>query len=198
MALFKPERKEPVSFNGICECAIVGFEDKSSDYEWADQCIRVTVKQKGSSYTRTLDIKGDVDKTAEGVVTGGNFFNRLYRFLTTVGWDGGLNIKGEWEDGNGNAIEDIADYLTSRFAVDENNITDYPYIGYFYKSKPRTPGGESYNRAIGVLEQNNGDGSKKLQDDVNWRKGKGYLEEFDPSAPVPETADLKLDALENL
>tara|TARA_R100000808_G_C2078501_1_gene103249 strand:+ start:97 stop:690 length:594 start_codon:yes stop_codon:yes gene_type:complete len=197
MALFKPEQKEAVSFNGVCECAIIGFEDKSNDYEWADQCIRVTVKQKGSSYTRTLDIKGDVEKTPDGVVTGGNFFNRLYRFLTTIGWDGGLNIKGEWEDSTGNAIDDIADYLTSRFAVDENNITDYPYLGYFYKSVPNAAG-DSYNRALGVLEQNNGDGRKKLNDDVAWRKSKGYLKEYDPNAPVPETADLGEVALENL
>lgn len=195
MALFKPEVKESVSFNGVCECNIVGFEDKSADYDWADVCINVLTRQRGSDYNRVLQIKGNVEKDAvNGTVTGGDLFNRLYRFFGVIGCDAGLNIKGDWEDANGNDIADIADFLTARYAVDETNITDYPYVGYFYKTQPKTPGGDSYNRALGVLELNNSAGNAKLQSDVDWRKSKGYLKEFDASAPVP-VDNVELDSL---
>jgi len=196
MALFKPEVKEKVSFSGMCECNIVGFEDKSADYEWADACINVSVKQKGSDYTRLLQIKGSIDKDAStGLVTGGDFFNRLYRFFKVINCDAGINIKGDWEDGSGEAIMDIADYLTGRFAVDEKAVTDFPYLGYFFKSQPRTPGGDSFNRAIGALVHNNNEGRAELQSDVDWRKQKGYLKEFDASAPIVDSVAAELDGL---
>ena len=197
MALFKPEVKQGTSFNGICKCAIVGFEDKSAEYEWADMFINVIVKQEGSDYTRNIPIKGSVEKDANGVVTGGTFFSKLYEMFTTLGCDAGININGDWEDGKGNAITDIADYLDSRYAVDANNVNSFPYLGYFYKGAPSAPGKPSYNKALGSLVLNTAEGRANLESKKLWMQKKGYLKEFDPSA-TPEPVELQDAALGNL
>ena len=56
MALFKPESSGNggVNYYGICDIAILGFEDKSSQFDWADIYLDVTVKQKGSDYTKSI------------------------------------------------------------------------------------------------------------------------------------------------
>ena len=198
MALFKPEVKQVRSFKGICEFAIVGFEDMSDSVEWADYLINVIVKLNGSDYTNKISLKGKVDTDANGKVTGGDFFNRLYSMFEVLGCNAGINVDNKWEDENGELIDDIAEYLTARFSEDPNKVTQFPFVSYFYKSVPKMPGGQSYNQSIGVIELNNTKGIAKIQSNVDWRKSKGYLKEWDGSSSAPEPADLGIAALGNL
>lgn len=48
MAIFRPESGSSSnnSFYGICEVAIIGFEDRSSEFKWADIYLDIEVKQK--------------------------------------------------------------------------------------------------------------------------------------------------------
>ena len=114
----------------------------------------------------------------------------------TLKCSAGVNINGEWEDDKGNPITDIADYLTSRYAVDPNNVNSFPYLGYFYKSAPKTPGGQSYNQSIPYLVHNDDAGRATLNKTVNWMKDKGYLKEFNPNSK--ESAELTEVSLGNL
>ena len=56
MAIFRPTGGESSgnNFYGICEIAILNFEEKSSQIEWADIQLDIEVKQKGSDYTKQL------------------------------------------------------------------------------------------------------------------------------------------------
>tara|TARA_R100000329_G_scaffold94692_1_gene78743 strand:+ start:211 stop:807 length:597 start_codon:yes stop_codon:yes gene_type:complete len=180
MAIFKPEMKSSdfTSFTGVCEFGILEFKDRSGEFDWADLFLEVLVKQKGSDFDRTLQIKGSFDKE-NGKITGGSTLKKMYHFFEQIGCDAGLNVNGGWETAEGEEIEDIAKYLNKHHV--HANGTDTPnldYLGYFYKEQPKVPGGKSYTRVLARVYKKNDANVTKLEDDVKWMKSKGYLKEF--------------------
>ena len=183
MAIFKPIEKpqfDNSKFSGICKFAIVGFEDKSSLFDWADVFIEVEVKQEFSDYTRKLSIKGSFEKDGNGLVTGGSVLKRIYNFFEAIGCTAGINVAGNWEKEDGDKIEDIAQYL-ERFSenpMPDTDIENYPYIAYFYKEMPKKPGAKSYTSVWPKVYTSSEENKKKLQSDIDWLKGKGFLKEL--------------------
>ena len=180
MALFKPEKSSnaSVNFYGICDIAILDFKDKSGQYDWADIYLDVTVKQKGSDYSKSVRLSGSLDKGPDGSISGGSVINRLYHFFDVIGVKAGINAKGGWETEDGQPIEDIEKYLNDNHAegLDANPST-FPYLAYVYKEKPKQPGGKVYTRVHHKINENSVNGRKKLEDDMNWMRSKGYLKE---------------------
>ena len=181
MAIFRPEgtSSSGSNFYGICEIALMGFADKSSEFDWADVYIDVEIKQKGSDYTKQLRISGDLEKDTNGKITGGSVLKRIFHFFDVIGEKAGLNIDGEWEDGDGNKIEDIASYLNQHHSslVMPDTDPDFNYLAYVYKEKPKTPGAKVYSRVFYRIQKNDADGRKKLEEDVKWFKSKGFIKE---------------------
>ena len=116
MAIFRPEGSSSSNnnFYGVCEIAILGFEDKSSDFEWADIYLDVEVKQRGSDYTKQLRIVGDLEKDTNGKISGGSVLKRMYNFFDIIGEKAGLTVDGKWEDESGDSISNIAAYLNQK------------------------------------------------------------------------------------
>ena len=182
MALVKPANLKSSSshtnYYGICDIAILSFQDKSAQYDWADIYLDVTVKQKGSDYTKSIRISGSLDKGPDGSVSGGSVLNRLYHFFDIVGVKAGVNAKGTWETEDGQPIKNIAEYLTDNHAEGiDATPTEFPYLAYVYKEKPKQPDGKVYTRVHHKININSTDGRKSLEDDMNWLRGKGYLKE---------------------
>ena len=71
MAIFRPKESSGSNFYGVCKFAILGFEDKSSEFDWADLYLNVEIKQEGSDYTKELRITGNLEKDAKGNITCG-------------------------------------------------------------------------------------------------------------------------------
>jgi len=185
MALYKPTKSENpgVNFYGICDIAILGFEDKSDQFDWADIYLDVTIKQRGSDYTKSIRINGSFDKGPDGSISGGSVINRLYHFFDVLGVKAGINAKGGWETEDGQPIDDIAGYLTDNHGIGlETEPKDFPYLAYVYKEKPKQPGGKVFTRVHHKINNNTPEGKKKLTDDMNWMRSKGYLKE----APAKE------------
>ena len=113
MAIFRPVMNTGSSFFGICEINIKSFKDRSEEFDWADVFLDVTVKQKGSEYTRNIKLAGSFDKDADGNITGGSVLKRIYTFFDAIGCKAGLNVNGGWEDENGVKIENIVNYLST-------------------------------------------------------------------------------------
>jgi len=199
MAIFKPESNGSFTdYLGICDIALMDFKDKSADFDWADIFIEITVKQKGSDYDKPLQIKGSLDRE-NGVVTGGSVLKRMYHFFEQIGCGAGINVQGEWEDENGDKIDNIAEYLNERFAcisMPDNPPDDYPYIAYFYKEQPKVPGGKSYTRVFHKAYQNKDGNKAKLENDVKWMKSKGYLKEM--TDEVENKTEMSGSGLSNL
>lgn len=198
MAIFRPEVKQGNKFTGLCKCAIVGFEDKSGSFDWADMMIEVSVLQENQEWPRTFNVSGTLEKDASGKITGGNALNRIYAFFDVIGCKAGLNTDGSWEDEAGSTIDDIAEYLTARFAKDKETVDTFGYYAYFYKEQPKKIGAKPWVKVMPMLAPTNNEGEAKIMDSVKWRKSKGFLKEFDDTATPVESADLGLSALDNL
>ena len=180
MAIFRPAGTSSGSnFYGITEIALMNFEDKSSDFEWADLYLDVEIKQKGSDYTKQLRITGNLEKDAKGKLTGGNALKRMYGFFDVIGEQAGMNVDGVWEDANDTAIDNIASHLNQGHAalVMPDQEPEYNYLAYVYKEKPKTPGAKVYSRVFYRIQKNDKDGRRKLEEDVKWFKGKGFIKE---------------------
>ena len=180
MAIFRPEGTSSGSnFYGITEIALMNFEEKSSDYDWADLYLDVEIKQKGSDYTKQLRITGNLEKDANGKLTGGNALKRMYGFFDVIGEQAGMNVDGVWEDASDNAIDNIAHHLNQGHAslVMPDQEPEYTYLAYVYKEKPKTPGAKVYSRVFYRIQKNDADGRKKLEEDVKWFKSKGFIKE---------------------
>ena len=196
MALFKPEVKSANNFYGICDIALLNFEDKAGTFDWAHIYIEVEVKQKGSDYTKSLKIAGSLDKDSNGHVTGGSVIKRMYHAFDQIGVDAGINIKGEFETQNGEAIPNIATYLT-QYAQDEIPDTElnYDYIAYVYKEKPKKPGDKVYTRVHPRIYKNTAENKTKLKEEIDWMKSKGYVKEAteDDINAVPTSGNVALN-----
>tara|TARA_R100000781_G_C4044522_1_gene115238 strand:- start:62 stop:643 length:582 start_codon:yes stop_codon:yes gene_type:complete len=193
MAIFKPEVKSAPSssYLGCIEVGIIGFTDKSNEFDWADIFIEVELSVKNSDYSNRMAIFGRLEKDDEGNITGGSVLNRMYRVFEAMNCSAGLNITSKWEDEHGNEIEDIAKYLNER-----HTTTTEKYLAYAYKKKPK-PGKKVYTEvyprlyAMGAQEQ--------CLADMAWLKGKGVIKEADAS-DMPQQNDLNMadSALNNL
>lgn len=202
MAIFKPEMPSSgssSSFTGICEFGLIEFEDKSGQFDWADLFLEVKVRQKGSDYDRTMQIKGSFEKEA-GKITGGSCLKRLYQFFSEIGCEAGITVDGSWESSDGQTIDNIASYLNEHFI--KSNPVDGPshdYIGYFYQEQPKVPGGKSYTRVWNKIMKNTEDNKGKLEKDAQWMKAQGYIKEMTDTVPNGAvTTGLSGNGLSNL
>ena len=169
------------TFLGICKFAIMGFEDKSGMFDWADLYIEVEVKQEHSDYTRKLQIKGSFEKDDKGNISGGSVLRRMYAFFDAIGCTAGLNVEGKWEDEKGEKIDNIKDYLSKSFITKgtaDFEPQSYDYLAYFYKEQPKKPGAKSYTTVWPKVYRSSEENYNKLKSDIDWLKGKGYLKEL--------------------
>ena len=182
MAIFKPVSKGGSNkFLGICEVALLGFKDRSDEFDWADLFLDVEVKPKDSEYSRNIQIKGSFEKDSKGKIEGGSVLRRLYVFFEAIGCTAGLNVNGGWEEENGDKIEDIVEYLTNNFlsAVIPGTDPAFNYLAYIYREKPKKSGDKSWTRVYHKMYKNLVGNSTKLQDDITWVKDKGIIKELD-------------------
>jgi len=179
MAIFRPQMGGGKSFYGICEIALNNFEDKHSLFDWADIFIDVTINQKNSEYTRNIKIAGSLERDSKGNITGGSVLKRMYTFFDAIGCKAGLNVKGEWEDDKGEKIDNIANYLNDKFipALIPDDELVYKYLAYIYKEKPKKDGDKAWTRVYHKIYSNIEANKAKLQEDVDWLKGKGVIKE---------------------
>ena len=197
MAIVRPEIKSSSGgnkFYGICECNIVGYEDKSSKFDWADIFIEVEVQLKDSEYTKRMQICGQLERAGDEV-TGGSVLNRMYKFFDIIDCKAGVNLKGEFEQEDSTPILDIAEYLNNNFVHAGDKC---PFMCYVYKSEPKD-GGQSYTRVLPRLVLNTDAGLKDLESYVVFMKQKGHLKEVDPNAVTDkDQVSLSNGALNNL
>ena len=205
MAIFRPEGSSSSNnnFYGVCEIAILGFEDKSSDFEWADIYLDVEVKQRGSDYTKQLRIVGDLEKDTNGKISGGSVLKRMYNFFDIIGEKAGLTVDGKWEDESGDSISNIAAYLNQKHVapvLPGTDELDFNYVAYVYKEKPKQKGGKVYSRVFHRIQKNDDTGQKQLKSDVKWFKNKGFLKEAteaDVSTPQ-QNVEMSQEGIGNL
>jgi hypothetical protein len=198
MAIFRPVMNTGNNFFGICEINILSFKDRSNEFDWADVFIDVTVKQKGSEYTRNIKLAGSFDKDANGDITGGSVLKRIYTFFDAIGCKAGLNIKGEWEQEDGSTIENIETYLNKEWIDPIQDEENPDYLAYVFKEKPKKVGDKAWTRVYHKIYTNNEANKAKLADDVKWLKGKGVIKEAIDEPANSAGSTLQGSGLDNL
>ena len=181
MALFKPKSSKTGGnkFMGVCSMDVVGFSDRSKDFDWADIFLDVEVKVKESDYTRNIRIRGSFDKDASGNITGGSVLNRMYKFFEDIGCTAGINLQGNWEDADGNEIKDIAKYLNDNHTDNDGQLDK---VGYVYKEENKKTG-KQYTVVHYRLFPNTSKGKVDCSEHINWMKTNGYLREASAMKP---------------
>ena len=181
MAIFRPQGSSSSgsNFYGMCNIAILNFEEKSSEYKWADIYLDIEIKQEGSDYTKQLRIAGDLERDTNGKISGGSILKRMYNFFDIIGEKAGLTVDGKWETEDGEEIHDIAKYLNQKHSANimPGTDPDFNFIAYVYKEKPKEKGGKVYTRVFHRIQNNDDKGRLQLESDVKWFKNKGFLKE---------------------
>lgn len=179
MALFKPAVSQSSGnsgFLGVQEVTITNFEDKFDKFAWAHVYLEVELKQRNSQYSKLMRIAGSFDFEPDGrTIQGGSVLKRVYNLFGMLGCDAGISTTGSWEDGDGNEIKSIDQFLSEKYAASEP-IESYPYLAYIYKEKnPKT--GKVYTTVYPRLWANNNTGKIEIEKDVAWLKSKNVIKE---------------------
>ena len=186
MALFRPKASSSgggnSKYTGLCEMGIIGFTDKSSQFDWADIFIEVEVGIKDSEYSRHIRIRGSFDKDEKNNITGGSVLNRIYKFFGDIECTAGVNLKGKWETEDGKAIKDMAKYLNDNHS---DKLHSHPYLGYVYKELNKKTQ-KAYNSVHYRLFPNNSTGKLDLSSHIKWMKTNGYLNEAPANLEAPK------------
>ena len=204
MAIFRPQGSSSSgsNFYGMCNIAILNFEEKSSEYKWADIYLDIEIKQEGSDYTKQLRIAGDLERDTNGKISGGSVLKRMYNFFDIIGEKAGLTVDGNWEDEDGNAIDNIASYLNQRHvaSVMPDTEPDFNYLAYVYKDKPKEKGGKVYTRVFHRIQNNDEKGRQSLASEVKWFKDKGFIKEAteDDISTPKQNVEMSSEGIGNL
>lgn len=198
MAIFRPKPKAETGgnkFTGICEVGLVGFTDRSSEYDWADVYIDIEFALKDSKYTRKMQIVGGFEKDAQGNISGGGVLDKVYRIFDALGCTAGINVKGQWEDSDGEKINDIASYLNITYCGNVMPDVEPPldYVAYVYKALNKKTG-TTFNTMLAKLYPNDSKGKTEMESYVKWMKSNGYIHEA-TDAPKSDTPVVAADAL---
>ena len=214
MAIYRPDEPEvkevkrfnPSDFHGVQKVSLVKFEDKSEKFDWCDFLIDFHVQSAISKYPDKGSLIITFDKDSDGKLIHGSEKNgralkKLYTFIDTIGCTLGVDVYGNWINSNGDRIESIQDYLNENHTTDDLN--EQGYFAYIYKEAPRQAGGKSYTKVHHKMYKSRAGNDKKLQEDINWLKEKGYLKEAKPesfSAPKgnDDVDDLPFNGIGNL
>tara|TARA_R100000808_G_C2147571_1_gene155555 strand:- start:2123 stop:2758 length:636 start_codon:yes stop_codon:yes gene_type:complete len=192
---------------GIQKANIVEFRDESSKWDWAEIYLVAELKVSGSDYNRPLKIAGSFERNPDGTVQENSLVRRINYLCVAMGWNGGINQHGKFEDEDGKEIDDIASYLNDMFADNSASIPgagsdNYPYLVYVYKELPKN--GKSYTRVHNKIMKNEGTNERKLADHIAYLKKNNYLKEAPETSSGSDTLvvdnidDLKGMTLENL
>tara|TARA_R100000655_G_scaffold100503_1_gene144961 strand:- start:2487 stop:3122 length:636 start_codon:yes stop_codon:yes gene_type:complete len=187
MALIKPEKKSSGSkYLGYCEVSLKEVNNRVNDtnedggkkFPWADIYLDVVLQPKDSDYTRNMQICGSFDREegSSKIKADSSVLKRLYWFFDAIGFQGGINAEGAWEDEKGQPIEDIADVL-SKYSSES-----YNYLTYIYKEADKKNPSKHWTRVHNKIVVNNPNGRKELESYITFMKNKNFLREVDPTA----------------
>tara|TARA_R100000458_G_C8276117_1_gene251325 strand:- start:107 stop:748 length:642 start_codon:yes stop_codon:yes gene_type:complete len=169
-------------FTGYFEAGIIKVEDRSDQYDWADVWIDVHFNLKGSQYPQVHSIKGSFDKEADGTVKVNKMVRQFNYFKDAIGYEGGINTMGTWEDEEGGVIDNIETSLNNH--INNMNGSDNPMLEppfdfyiYLYKEAPKKAGAKVYKRVLGKICSNDAKGKAELTSYVTYMQQKQYIKE---------------------
>lgn len=173
-------------FLGFVPVAIMDYQDKSENWDWADVYLDITLQIESSQYPVQMKVCGSYDKEASGEIKTCPLLKRVYWLADAVGFQGGPDKDGNWVDDEGEEIDDIASYLSNHHAANPLQPS-FDYYAYVYKKQPGKDG-KSYTEVYPRLVPNTDNGRKELEGYIGFLKSKNLIKEFDGEVPKNGTA----------
>ena len=164
---------------GYQSVAITDVVDRSADYDKMDMFLEIYFKNENSEYPYKYSLLGSFERDEQGNVKGeSSLLKKVLYFVDALGWNGGVNTKGEWVDENDKAIEDIAAYLNLNFTSANYGMNplddDHKYFIYVYK-KYNEKAKKAYTTVLPKIGTN--ESKEDLESYVGWMKTNKYLVE---------------------
>ena len=179
---------------GVQKSSVKSFTDESSKYDWADIYLVIEFDTENSKYSRPCKIVGSFERDASDNITDCPLLKRLTYACDALGFQGGVNQKGQWVTEAEEPIADIAAFLNERYAhMDE---PQYDYLTYVYKELAKN--GKVYTRVHSRFVKDGKGAHDDLKGYIDFLIGKGFLKEAteDQMTAAAPVADLELDGLE--
>ena len=189
---FRPEDLDTApdggsKFLGFLPVAIMGYEDKTDLFDWADVFISVTLQLEGSQYPVEMKIVGSYDRESNGNIKTCTLLKRLYWLFDVVGFQGGPDVQGNWVDADGNSIDNLALYL-EKHHVTNPLVPRFDAYGYVYKEPGRKDPSKAYTTVYPRLVPNTDKMRTELEGYIAFLKGKNLIKEADMSNVQPNGA----------
>ena len=158
---------------GFQDVALTDFVNKSDQYENLDVYIEVHFRNENSQFPTKYNLLGSFDYESDGTISGDSSLLKKILYLTdALGWDGGINTKGEWVDGDDNVLEDdVALTLNAHFTQANYGIDnhDTPYYIFVY-SKWDDKAKRAYPTVCPKVVKNDEKGRTDLESYINFMK----------------------------
>ena len=166
------------SFGGFMEGQIVDFNERSDEFDWADIFIDVTFRVPISQYPVIYSLKGTYDREDDGNIKSCSLLNRIYYLFDAIGFKGGPNVKGDWEDDNGEIIPKIDVHLSENHIHKDALTSDNnPYHIFVYKEWVADKG-KAYTRVCPKIVMNTTKGITDLKSYIAFLRQKNILKEY--------------------
>jgi len=197
---FRPPELESSNFEkskflGFLPVAITGYEDRSSEFDWADVFLQVTLQIESSQYPVEMKIVGSYDREPNGNIKSCTVLKRLYWLFDQIGYDGGPNVQGDWVDEDGDEVTSIESVLNESY-LDANPLTPkMVYYAYVYKEPGKKDPSKSYTTVYPRLLPNTDKGRSELESYIAFLKGKNLIKEVDSTTPGNSVPPVNGDAV---
>ena len=172
---------------GFQEVALTDFVNKSDNYENLDVYMEVHFRNENSQFPTKYNLLGSFDFESDGTISGeGSLLKKILYLTDAHGWDGGVNTKGEWVDGDDKVLEDdVALTLNTHFTQANYGIDnhDTPYYIFVY-SKWDDKAKRAYPTVCPKIVKNDDKGHADLEGYINFMKAKKYIVEHDTNEKV--------------
>tara|TARA_R110000803_G_scaffold53048_1_gene108938 strand:+ start:8 stop:580 length:573 start_codon:yes stop_codon:yes gene_type:complete len=178
---FRPDDMETStgSYLGIIPATITNFEDRTSEFDWADMFIDITLTSPNSQYPYTMSVLGSYDKEPNGDIKSCSLLKRAYNFFDSIGFEGGPDKTGAMVNKAGDVIENFEKHLHDNYLKQLANKT---FFVYAYKEQAKN--GKLYTKVYPKL----GTDEKDFEGYVNFLKSKNLIKEVTETGNVVSSA----------
>jgi len=164
------------SWLGYKPSRIVSVTSPESKFDDQEVNLAFEILTEESDFPRTYFISGKFDREADGNIKSCSLLNKLNNIFETIGYKGGVNIKGDWVDENDVPVENIIAEINRLLPS-----SGWPHYTYSYQAEPKKPGDKPPTRLATRVFPNNEKGRAALENFVKFMKSNGWLKEFKPS-----------------
>ena len=177
----------PAKWLGFQAVALTDFINKSENYDNLDVYLEVHFQNESSQYPYKYNLLGKFERDADGRVSGENSLLKRILYLTdAIGWNGGVNAKGEWVDEDDKVLEDdVAQLLNANYTQANYGASNFdtPLYIYVYK-KWSEKNQKAYPTVCPKIVQNDEAGRADLEDYIKYMKANKYIVEHEETEQV--------------